>query len=311
MLPQKYFREAAYYVDLLDVFHETTYRTEFGQLVDLITAPEDQIDLSKFSFERSVPYFLHLCIRYSIIAISTCVACRHRLIVIFKTAFYSLYLPVACAMLLCGVPYPKTAPQFSLTETSLDPGLVPHLYVTIPHKPPLYDDDNINAHRTPLDAGTASEVKEPYSVALSILIPLGEYFQVQDDFLDYSAPPEILGKIGTDIIDNKCSWVINTALLLTAPSTAAHPLTPPLTPERKAELRKVLEDNYGKKDAEGLSERRVKEVYEELNIVGEYEAYEESVVGVLRERISCIEQGSSLKREVFESFLRKIYKRVM
>jgi hypothetical protein len=49
---QKYFRREPYYADLLDVFHETTYQTEYGQLVDLITAPEDVVDLGKFSLER-------------------------------------------------------------------------------------------------------------------------------------------------------------------------------------------------------------------------------------------------------------------
>ena len=47
-----HFRKEAYYVDLLDLFHETTYKTEMGQLVDLITAPEDKVDLSKFSLEK-------------------------------------------------------------------------------------------------------------------------------------------------------------------------------------------------------------------------------------------------------------------
>ncbi|SJL08059.1 uncharacterized protein ARMOST_11418 [Armillaria ostoyae] len=32
--------------------------------------------------------------------------------------------------------------------------------------------------------------------------PFGEYFQIQDDFLDFSGTPE---QIGTDILDNKCS----------------------------------------------------------------------------------------------------------
>ena len=54
--------------------------------------------------------------------------------------------------------------------------------------------------------------KEAYTAAEKILIPMGEYFQIQDDFLDCYADPEVLGKIGTDILDNKCSWVINTAL---------------------------------------------------------------------------------------------------
>jgi hypothetical protein len=33
-----------------------TFQTELGQLIDLITAPEDDVDLSKFSLEKCVPY---------------------------------------------------------------------------------------------------------------------------------------------------------------------------------------------------------------------------------------------------------------
>jgi farnesyl diphosphate synthase len=32
-----------------------TFQTELGQLIDLITAPEDDVDLSKFSLEKCVP----------------------------------------------------------------------------------------------------------------------------------------------------------------------------------------------------------------------------------------------------------------
>jgi farnesyl diphosphate synthase len=105
---------------------------------------------------------------------------------------------------------------------------------------------------------------------LSILIPLGEYFQVQDDFLDCYGKPEHIGKIGTDILvraspsvdqhganmhqDNKCSWNINTAL--------AH-----ATPAQRA----VLDEHYGRKNPE--SEAKVKEVFsqEPISIPERYE----------------------------------------
>lgn len=73
-LLKKHFRQSPCYVDLLEVFHEvlsppvfpckkstsfsmypqTTYQTEMGQLIDLITAPEDHVDLSKFSLKKYI-----------------------------------------------------------------------------------------------------------------------------------------------------------------------------------------------------------------------------------------------------------------
>ncbi len=221
-LIKAHFRSEPFYIDLVDLFHETTYKTEMGQLIDLITAPEDKVDLSKFSLER------------------------HRLIVVYKTAYYSFYLPVASAMLLARIPESYTVP----------PSIV-----------------------------------RPYDVALSILIPLGEYFQIQDDFLDFAGTPEQIGKIGTDILDNKCSWVINTALKVANP-----------------EQRRILDENYGRKDAG--KEKKVKEIFEELKIRDIYAEYEETAVASLKQKITqVVEVDGGLKREVFESFLGKIYKR--
>lgn len=212
-LLKKFFRSHPRYVDFLEIFHEVTFQTEIGQLCDLLTAPEDVVDLDNFSMEK------------------------YRFIVVYKTAYYSFYLPVALALYM-------------------------------------------------LDLATPENLKQ----AENILIPLGEYFQVQDDYLDNFGLPEHIGKIGTDIMDNKCSWLVNQALAIVTP-----------------EQRRILEENYGRKDA--AKEAVVKKLYNDLKLEQRYRDYEESIVAELRSQIDGIDEAKGLKKSVFEAFLGKIYKR--
>ncbi|KAI9828464.1 MAG: Farnesyl pyrophosphate synthetase [Thelocarpon impressellum] len=212
-LLKKHFRQEACYLDLIELFHEVTLQTELGQLCDLLTAPEDNVNLSSFSLEK------------------------YTFIVIFKTAYYSFYLPVALSLHLLGLATPQNLAQ-----------------------------------------------------AQRILIPLGEYFQVQDDFLDNYGSPETIGKIGTDIQDNKCSWLINQGLARATPAQRA-----------------LLDAHYGRKDA--AAEAEVKKVFAELKLDDVYRAYEEAKVGELRKLIAEVDESEGLKRSVFEGFLGKIYKR--
>lgn len=126
--------------------------------------------------------------------------------------------------------------------------------------------------------------------AEKILLLTGEYFQVQDDYLDNFGVPEIIGKVGTDIQDNKCSWLINEALKSASPSQ-----------------KKVLEENYGRKDVN--AEAKVKKVYSEMNLDAVYRKYEEEKVQQIRVLIDSIDESEGMKKTIFEGFLSKIYKR--
>ena len=213
LLLKKYFRQEKYYTDLMELFHEVTFQTELGQACDLLTAPEDHVDLDNFSMDK------------------------YTFIVIYKTAYYSFYLPVALALHFSGFATEKNLKQ-----------------------------------------------------AEDILIPMGEYFQVQDDYLDNFADPSVLGKIGTDIQDNKCSWLVNQALK-----------------KCSQDQRRVLEENYGRKDQE--CEAKVKKLFDELNLEQDYKQYEDRSVKAIREKINAVDESEGLKKSVFEEFLRKIYKR--
>jgi farnesyl diphosphate synthase len=213
ILLKKYFRQEKYYVDVVELFHEVTFQTELGQTCDLLTAPEDHVDLDNFSLEK------------------------YTFIVIYKTAYYSFYLPVALALYFAGLATPKNLKQ-----------------------------------------------------AEDILIPMGEYFQVQDDYLDNFADPTVLGKIGTDIQDNKCSWLVNQALKIATPAQ-----------------RQVLEENYGQKDS--AKEAKIKELYNELKLEEVFQKYEAGIFEEIKGKIVQIDESEGLKKSVFEEFLRKIYKR--
>lgn len=210
---KKHFRSHPAYADFLEIFHETTWQTELGQLCDLITAPEDNVDLNNFSMEKYI------------------------FIVKYKTAYYSFYLPVALALHYLQVASPKNLKQCE-----------------------------------------------------DILIPLGEYFQIQDDYLDAFGSPETIGKIGTDIQDNKCSWLVNQALTMVTP-----------------EQRKLLDEAYGRKDS--ALEAKVKALYNDLKLEQHYLKFEEERVGHLHQQIDSVDESQGLKKEIFSAFLEKIYKR--
>ncbi|XVF77008.1 hypothetical protein PTKIN_Ptkin14bG0005600 [Pterospermum kingtungense] len=208
---KKHFRGKPYYVDLLDLFNEVEFQTASGQMIDLITTIQGEKDLSKYSLSI------------------------HRRIVQYKTAYYSFYLPVACALLMAG--------------------------------------ENLDNH---------TDVK-------NVLVEMGTYFQVQDDYLDCFGDPEVIGKVGTDIEDFKCSWLVVKAL-----------------EHANEDQKKLLYENYGKADQACVA--KVKELYKTLDIQGAFMEYESQSYEKMIKQIEA--HPSKAVQAVLKSFLAKIYKRL-
>ena len=143
----------------------------------------------------------------------------------------------------------------------------------------------------PVAAGLMVGGVEPgvraYDVAKSVCVKMGVYFQIQDDVLDCFGDPATIGKIGTDIQDNKCSW-----LVVQAAARAT------------ADQKKVLEANYGKDDDASVA--AVKALYRDLKLEAAFHEYEDAVHADL---VAEIEGQADVPPGVFMPLLAKIFKR--
>ncbi|KAL0476471.1 farnesyl pyrophosphate synthase [Acrasis kona] len=210
-----YFGKNDNFLQIVDLFKETQYQTEIGQLFDLRTQPPQntkagKVDLNKYTqntYDRIVKY---------------------------KTAFYSFYLPIALGLLVSGITNEST-----------------------------------------------------YRTAEEICVKMGVFFQVQDDYLDCYGDEAIIGKVGRDIEEAKCSWLVVQALHLSTPAQ-----------------RRMLQENYGKSDPSNVA--KVKNLYKELGVQQVYKNYEKDVEAELRALIGNV---TGINSNIFTKLLDKIVNR--
>ncbi|EDV56491.1 farnesyl pyrophosphate synthase [Drosophila erecta] len=129
---------------------------------------------------------------------------------------------------------------------------------------------------------------EAFRQSKTILLEMGNFFQVQDDFLDCFGNPEVTGKIGTDIQDNKCSWLAVVAMQ-----------------RANVEQKQIMVDCYGKKEPAKIE--RVKELYKELGLPSTYAIFEEESYNMIKTHIQQTSRG--VPHQTFLQILNKIYQR--
>jgi farnesyl diphosphate synthase len=105
-----------------------------------------------------------------------------------------------------------------------------------------------------------------------ILLNVGEYFQIQDDYLDCYGDESKTGKVGTDIQDGKCTWLLIKALEKASP-----------------DQRKALQENIGSKEPEKVA--KVKGIYDALRIPAVYAEFEENAIAGIQDAIRKCRAG--------------------
>uniref|UniRef100_A0A2A4JG86 Farnesyl pyrophosphate synthase n=1 Tax=Heliothis virescens TaxID=7102 RepID=A0A2A4JG86_HELVI len=135
---------------------------------------------------------------------------------------------------------------------------------------------------------TGVEDPETHRQAKTILLEMGEFFQIQDDFLDCFGDPAVTGKNGTDIQDGKCTWLAVVALQRATPKQ-----------------RQFMEENYGSSDPEAVA--KIRHLYEELQLPHTYSVFEDATYDLLRTQIQQVTRG--LPHELFFKILDNIFRR--
>eukprot|EP01006_Ploeotia_vitrea_P028902 TRINITY_DN61543_c0_g1_i1.p2 TRINITY_DN61543_c0_g1~~TRINITY_DN61543_c0_g1_i1.p2 ORF type:complete len:363 (-),score=47.35 TRINITY_DN61543_c0_g1_i1:2374-3462(-) len=217
---KKYTSTKPYYWDVMELFMETGWLTELGQMLDVMSEQTVEKDQSS-----SDPY--------QSFSIDT-----WRNIVEHKTCYYTFYLPLALGLTVVG----------ALGKEIKDADLRKHCLL------------------------------------------IGTYFQAKDDELDCFGDPKLIGKVGTDIQDTKCSWLAATFLS-----------------KATAEQKKTFQDNYGKNDDAKVAV--IKQLYKDTKIQEAFGEYEANVAKEMETILSGLESALPWYHTAFSALWVKTYKR--
>ncbi|KAL3286354.1 hypothetical protein HHI36_000862 [Cryptolaemus montrouzieri] len=129
---------------------------------------------------------------------------------------------------------------------------------------------------------------EMHRQAKTLLLEMGHFYQVQDDFLDCFGDVNITGRPPRYIQEGRCTWLAVVALQRATPAQ-----------------RKLMEDCYGKSDPSCVE--AVKNLYRQLGLPNTYAIYEEESYNLINTNIHQLTKG--LPHKLFFKLMEKIYKR--
>jgi farnesyl diphosphate synthase len=141
-----------------------------------------------------------------------------------------------------------------------------------------------------LIAGSLTNEVVDAGIVENLAMLMGEYFQIQDDVLDCFADPAVLGKIGTDIQDCKCSWLAVTFMTVATPAQVGN-----------------FKKHYGKDVATDIA--AIKALYAETKLEQKFEEFETQTVNEVERLLAAAHSQSPKFGEAAEKLWKKTYKR--
>ena len=128
------------------------------------------------------------------------------------------------------------------------------------------------------------EDTELYEAVKTVLLDIGHYYQVINDYNDCYGDPAGTGKIGTDIQDGKCSWLIVKALQAADEGE-----------------RRSLALNYGLPSPENTAS--VKSMFSKLKIEHKFKDYEKKTTKEIFERIDKVCAEGTFPAKIFTALI--------
>ena len=125
-----------------------------------------------------------------------------------------------------------------------------------------------------------------------IMVKMGIFWQIQDDYLDAFGNPQITGKIGTDIQDGKCCWPAVMSLKLA-----------------NNVQRDVLHQHFGINQPSSVEQ--VKQVYKELHIEDLYHEHEDQLFAELLTLSQQFCERNKMPPSIFKILLSILHRRKM
>jgi len=238
-------------------------------------------------------------------------------IIKYKTSFYTFNLPFKAALVLANHSTQRTLPPHATASSSSRRPSNHHtekvaenqeedaddedVELDVRDKPKLFEDtmppqSRVNSETKSRGRAFMEErvnvlIHEREDAANSSLLfrlgmELGEYFQVQDDFLDVYGDPKKTGKIGTDIDQRKLTWLMATAVQKADEKTLQSLVLP-----------RGSEDRV----------KTVKTIFKNLNLRKEYLSYEKAMCEKIRSLANDSGKSAILPKKTVLLILDKIY----